>query len=69
MTTRLPVEELLQVIRISQAERLSEAHGRRDLQPGRGPVQRTPSVPLVGGVRRPAQESAGRWQPVTRVQP
>ena len=67
MTTRLPPEELLQVIRISQQERRSEANPRREVEPERPAAFRMPAVPIVRGLRRPASEPAGRWSPMVRA--
>jgi hypothetical protein len=68
VTNRLPAQELLHVIRISQAERRAEARARRDEAPDLRPfVVHAPEAPLIRGLRRPVHESVARWLPATRA--
>jgi hypothetical protein len=64
VTFRLPPEELLKVIRISQAERRAEAHPRTEPDPRHVPIH-TGHVPFVAPLRNPVREQA-RWSPMAR---
>lgn len=66
MTTRLPAEELLQVIRISQAERRAEAR-LRHLEPDPHVEARLPALSALRSARRPAREREGSWSTVPRA--
>ena len=65
MSSRLPPEELLAVIRISQAERRAEAHPR--VEPDRRPgPNATSQIPLVTPLGSPAREPGTRWSRAVR---